>query len=216
MEKVLLLPILGVVFRGAVIPLIWIIGVILLIWGVVTLVRGGLLDGNPAHCHRDHPRWPERALTSIRLPSGARFEVPGVASAPPSILGRRCKAPEEIGDSYADHPVQLAVGPSSYRSVILPVLSSAGQLRKALRMAKTFTQWASPAEVGEWSLDVDNRKQPTEAILWRNDLEVIRLPHRALDNELIEIMVDKTAVSRGSARQLVTELALKCASPKVG
>jgi hypothetical protein len=85
-----------------------------------------------------------------------------------------------------------------------------------LLMAKTFTQWASPAQVGEWSLDVDDRKRPTEAILWRNDLEVVRLPYQAPTDELIKTMVDMTSVSRGSARQLVTQLASKCASPKVG
>jgi hypothetical protein len=45
MNLTLLAPILGVVFRGAAVPVVWIIGVILLIWGVVTLIRGALLVG---------------------------------------------------------------------------------------------------------------------------------------------------------------------------
>ncbi len=38
-------PMLAAVWHGAAIPLLWIIGVVLLIAGVVTLVRGALVVG---------------------------------------------------------------------------------------------------------------------------------------------------------------------------
>jgi hypothetical protein len=79
-----------------------------------------------------------------------------------------------------------------------------------------YTEWASPAQVGEWALDVDDRKRPTTAILWRNDLEVVRLPYRAEANELVESLLKSATISRNSARKLATQLAAKCASPKVG
>jgi hypothetical protein len=79
-----------------------------------------------------------------------------------------------------------------------------------------YTEWASPAQVGEWTLDVDDRKQPTRVILWRNDLEVTQLPYRAEAGELVEALLKRATISRNSARQLATQLTAKCASPKVG
>jgi hypothetical protein len=78
-----------------------------------------------------------------------------------------------------------------------------------------YAEWAAPAEVGEWSLDVDDRKQPTEAILWRNDIEVARVPCRDTTSESIETMLKQASVSRSAAKQLTTQLAAKCASPKL-
>jgi hypothetical protein len=45
MELVLLAQVMAVVFRGAAIPILWIIGIVMIVAGVVSLVRGGLVAG---------------------------------------------------------------------------------------------------------------------------------------------------------------------------
>jgi hypothetical protein len=41
----LLLPMVGAMFKGGAVPIVWIIGIVLVVAGVVSLVRGSLLLG---------------------------------------------------------------------------------------------------------------------------------------------------------------------------
>ncbi|MHB8245514.1 MAG: hypothetical protein ACYDGN_09200 [Acidimicrobiales bacterium] len=78
----------------------------------------------------------------------------------------------------------------------------------------TYNKWLQPARVGDWTLDFDDRHNPTSYVVCRRDVEVLRLPSAPLDDAVVEALVARTAMPAGTAAQLDTQLALKMASPK--
>jgi hypothetical protein len=65
-----------------------------------------------------------------------------------------------------------------------------------------------PARVGSWALDVDDRGNPTEAIVWQNGVEVARLPYDPAMS-LLERLVAETGMANGDSTQLRVQLEAK-------
>jgi hypothetical protein len=79
----------------------------------------------------------------------------------------------------------------------------------------THEQWSRPAHVGEWTLDLDNRRRPTAYIVCHQGAEVLRGLYRNLDETLYDEIVQRTGMSKGDAGRLGNQLAMKLASHQV-
>lgn len=78
-------------------------------------------------------------------------------------------------------------------------------------MTASHNQWLSPAHAGEWSMDVDDRRQPARLILHRGPEKVLTLPIASVAgvSAAVDRVVAGAGVPRGVANQLVTQLTAK-------
>lgn len=80
-------------------------------------------------------------------------------------------------------------------------------------MTVSNNQWASPAHVDDFLMDVDDRRHPHAVILRRRYTPVLTLPISTPDElpAKADDLVANGAVARGVANQLVMQLAAKLA-----
>lgn len=81
----------------------------------------------------------------------------------------------------------------------------------------TFPEWSESADLGELTLDVDNRNQPKLVILLRGRFEIVRMIPYGPSEDLEEMLVRAVAPTEaGAIRSLITGLAAKLTLPKTG
>lgn len=81
----------------------------------------------------------------------------------------------------------------------------------------TFPEWSESADVGELTLDVDNRNQPKLVILLRGRFEIVRMIPYGPPEDLEEMLVRAVAPNEaGAIRSLITGLAAKLTLPNRG
>ena len=80
-------------------------------------------------------------------------------------------------------------------------------------MSVSNNQWASPAHVGDWLMDVNDRRHPTELLVRRGRTPVLTVSISAAEDVSTKAddLVTCAGLSRGVANQLVMQLAAKLA-----
>jgi hypothetical protein len=67
----------------------------------------------------------------------------------------------------------------------------------------------SPAQVGDWAIDVDDSLNPRDVIVWHRDAEVARLPYEVAGHPLADRLVTATGMPLGTANELRNQIVAK-------